>query len=148
MSEWRRSKKTDDPAAAGEKAAALAMERAGKTGAPDYFYMVAPPGEEEFYLKGITNVIGRVPFFGGSAADNTISGNWKLFTDRGVFADGVAVAFFYTAKGMENKFTGAYRETKDIGIITKVDGKRTLAEIDGIPALEKICGVEEWKRKS
>ncbi len=101
--------------------------------------MVAPPGEEEFYLKGITNVIGRVPFFGGSAADNTISGNWKLFTDRGVFADGVAVAFFYTAKGMENKFTGAYRETKDIGIITKVDGKRTLAEIDGIPALEKYA---------
>lgn len=131
--------KTDGPAAAGEKAAALAMERAGKTGAPDYFYMVAPPGEEEFYLKGITNVIGRIPFFGGSAADNTISGNWKLFTDRGVFADGVAVAFFYTAKGMENKFTGAYRETKDIGIITKVDGKRTLAEIDGIPALEKYA---------
>lgn len=75
----------------GERAARLAMERAGKTTPPDYYYMVAPPAEEEFYVKGITNVIGRVPFFGGSAADNTISGNWKLFTDKGIFADGVAV---------------------------------------------------------
>ena len=34
----------------------------GKDRSPDYFYMVAPSGEEEFYLKGITEVIGRVPF--------------------------------------------------------------------------------------
>ncbi|MCH1981264.1 hypothetical protein MCG98_01565 [Ruminococcus sp. OA3] len=81
--------KKDGPEAAGERAAILAMERAGKTVAPDYVYMMAPTGEEEFYLKGITRVIGRVLFFGGSAADNTISGNWKLFTDRGVFADAV-----------------------------------------------------------
>lgn len=124
---------------AGEKAAALAIRRAGREEAPDYFYMAASPGEEEFYLKGITKVIGRVPFFGGSAADNTISGDWKVFTDRGVFADGVAVAFFYTDKAMTNKFTGAYHETKDIGVITKMEGNRTLVEIDGVPALEKYA---------
>jgi len=123
----------------GEKAARLAMERAGKTTAPDYYYMVAPPAEEEFYVKGITEVIGRAPFFGGSAADNTITGNWRQFTDKGVFADGVAVAFFYTGKEMKNKFTGAYRETENMGIITKVDNHRTLVEIDGERALDKYA---------
>ena len=131
--------RADCPVEAGEKAARLAMERAGKTTPPDYYYMAAPSGLEEFYVKGITKVIGRVPFYGGSAADNTIEGKWKLYTDKGVFADGVAVAFFYTDKRMTNKFTGAYRETKDMGIITKVVENRTLAEIDGVPALEKYA---------
>lgn len=89
-----------------------------------------------------TKVIGRVPFYGGSAADNSIAGEWKLYTDKGAFADGVAVAFFYTNKKMTNKFTGAYRETKDMGIITKVEGNRVLAEIDGVPAVRKYA---EWR---
>ncbi|MBP5159540.1 MAG: FIST C-terminal domain-containing protein [Lachnospiraceae bacterium] len=131
--------KSDCARKAGREAAKLAMERAGKTTAPDYFYMVAPPGEEETFLKGISDVIGRVPFYGGSAADNAIAGEWKLYTDKGVFADGVAVAFFYTAKKMANKYTGAYRETKDMGIITKIEGKRKLVEIDGVPALKKYA---------
>lgn len=120
----------------GESVARKAMHSAGKICPPDYFYMVASPGEEEYYLKGITNVIGRVPFFGGSAADNSIAGQWKLYTDNGAFSDGVAVAFFYSDKKIYNTFTGAYRETKDVGVITKVDGDRTLVEIDGRPAME------------
>jgi hypothetical protein len=123
----------------GDAVAKKAMKSAGKTVPPDYFYMVAPPGAEEFFLKGISSVIGRTPFFGGSAADNSISGEWKIFTDKGVYADGVAVAFFYTKKPFANKFTGAYRESKDVGIITKIDGNRTLVEIDGVPALKKYA---------
>lgn len=123
----------------GMEVAEKAMKNAGKSVPPNYFYMVAPPGEEEYFLKGITRVIGRVPFFGGSAADNSISGEWKLYTQEGSFSDGVAVAFFYTDKEMKNQFTGAYHETKDVGIITKVIGDRTLVEIDGEPALEKYA---------
>lgn len=123
----------------GKEAARKAMEAAGKKTASNYFYMAAPPVKEEFFLKGITEVIGRVPFFGGSAADNTISGNWKLYTDKGYFADGVAVAFFYSDVAIVNQFTGAYHETKDTGVVTKVDGNRTLVEIDGEPALKKYA---------
>ena len=125
----------------GHKVAEAALNKAGKTEAPDYFYMVAPPGEEEFYLKGITEVIGRVPFFGGSAAANAIAGEWLLYTDEMVTADGVAVAFFYGDTGFANEYTGAYEETEHAGIITKVDNYRTLAEIDGVPALKKY---QEW----
>ena len=63
----------------GKKVAQMALKNAGTDKAPDYFYMSAPSGEEEFYLKGITEVIGRVPMFGGTAADNTITGEWLIF---------------------------------------------------------------------
>ena len=127
--------------ATGQDVARQAMEKAGRIAPPDYFYMVASPGEEEYYLKGIADVIGRVPMFGGSAADNSIAGEWSIYTDDKVFPDGVAVAFFYTDKPMTNLFTGAYHETEDVGIITKVVGDRTLMEIDGIPAVERYA---EW----
>ena len=61
----------------GRKVAMEAANKAGMNIAPSYFYMVASPKEEEDYLMGIQDVIGRVPFFGGSAADDTVEG--KLF---------------------------------------------------------------------
>ena len=131
--------KTGDARAMGAEVARRAMHAAGRTTPPDYFHLVAPPGEEEFFLKGISEVVGRVPFFGGSAADNTISGDWRLFSDQGAFADGIAVAFFYSTAPMVNHFTGAYRETRDMGIITKIDGHRRLLEIDGVPAVKKYA---------
>ena len=42
---------------------------------------------------------------------------------------------------MGNVFTGAYNETTNSGVITKIKGKRTLVEIDGIPAQKKYA---EW----
>jgi hypothetical protein len=131
--------KSGDARETGREAAKEAMKNAGKNCAPAYFYMAASPGEEEFYLKGISDVIGRVPFFGGSAADNAIAGEWKLFANQQVFPDGVTVAFFYADKPVTNLFTGAYRETADVGIITKVKNNRTLVEIDGVPAVKKYA---------
>lgn len=131
----------DDPVVAGAALATAAMEAAGRTDAPDYFYMAASPAEEEFYLKGIASVVGRIPFFGGSAADNSIAGEWKLYTTGESFADGCVAAFFWGGPAMTNVFTGAYRETDDFGVITKIDGNRTLVEIDGVPAAKKF---QEW----
>lgn len=125
-----------DAIAKGKALAEEAKKSAGKDEAPDYFYMAASPAEEEFYAEGIAEEIGRVPFFGGSAADNTIAGNWLLYLNDNVFADGCVVAFFYGGPKMANVFTGAYRETDDFGVITKVEGNRKLVEIDGKPALQ------------
>ena len=133
------SKKEKTARETGRNVAKEAMQKAGLDFAPEYFYMVASPGEEEEYLKGIEDVIGRVPFFGGSAADNTVEGNWKIFTNNEVFSEGVAVAFFYTDKPMSNVYTGAYHETTNSGIITALEGKRTLKEIDGVPAMKKYA---------
>lgn len=135
------SKKVKSARETGRKVAEQAMKNAGKDCVPAYFYMVASPGEEEDYVKGIEDVIGRVPIFGGSAADNTVEGKWSIYTNEGIFNDGVAVAFFYTNKPVANVFTGEYHETTNSGIITKVEGKRTLVEIDGEPAIKKYA---EW----
>lgn len=131
------SPRGDDPRETGRKVAIEAMRKAGRTDAPAYFYMVASPAEEEFYIKGIEDIVGRVPVFGGSAADNTVEGKWSIYTNDEVFSDGVAVAFFYTDKKMANVYTGAYHETTNSGVITKIKGNRTLMEIDGVSAIKK-----------
>lgn len=131
----------DDPFEAGLIMAEAALDAAGKDVAPDFFYMAASPAEEELYLKGISSVIGRVPFFGGSAADNSIAGEWKLYDTDESFGDGCVIALFWDAPAMTNMFTGAYHETNDFGVITKVNGLRTIAEIDGVPAAKKY---QEW----
>ena len=93
------------------------MAAAGRKDAPAYFYMVAPPGEEETYLKGIEDVIGRVPFFGGSAADNSVEGKWKVLYGLESYGNGLGVVFFYTSKKAAFRYTGEYKETPKAGII-------------------------------
>ena len=123
----------------GRKVARAAVENAGENYSPNYFYMVASPKEEEDYLMGIQDVIGRVPMFGGSAADDTVEGNWKVFCNDQVFSDGVAVAFFYTDNDIVTSYTGAYRESENYGLITEVKNDRTLVKIDGVSALKKYA---------
>ena len=125
--------------AIGRKVAIQAVENAKTTRAPAYFYMVASPKEEEEYLMGIQDVIGRVPMFGGSAADDNVEGNWKIICNDKVFNDGVAVAFFYTDNEILTSYTGSYKETNNIGLITEVKNERTLVSIDGISALRKYA---------
>lgn len=131
----------ENPRETGKNIAIEAIKKAGSKKRPSYFYMVASPAEEESYLKGIEDVIGRVPFFGGSCADDNVNAEWKIYCDDKTFTDGCAVAFIYTDKKIVTEYTGAYEETNDRGIITKTDGKRTLAEIDGKEALQKYA---EW----
>ena len=133
------------PRCIGKNIAKAAMEAAGKDCAPDYWYMAASPAEEEYYIKGVTDVIGRIPFFGGSAADNEIAGKWWIYNGTDAFQDGCIVAFFYTDTPFVNKFTGAYAETDKFGVVTKMDGDRGIAEIDGKPALDVYA---DWRGMS
>lgn len=134
--------KDGDARKTGRKIALEAIKNSGTDVRPSYFYMVANPAEEESYLKGIQDIIGRVPMFGGSAADDTVEGKWKIFCNDKVFSEGCAVVFFYTDRKFVTEYTGAYNETSKMGIITKVSNKRRLEEIDGVPALKKYA---EWR---
>lgn len=133
------SAKRGDARSTGREVAKAAMASAGTTEKPAYFYMVAPPGEEESYLKGVEDVIGRVPFFGGSAADNSVEGKWKVLFGDEAFADGLGVVLFFTDKAIGNFYGGEYRPSGTMGLVTKVNGKRELVEIDGVPALERYA---------
>ncbi len=134
--------KDGDARKTGRKIALEAIKNSGTDVRPSYFYMVANPAEEESYLKGIQDIIGRVPMFGGSAADDTVEGKWKIFCNDKVFSEGCAVVFFYTDRKFVTEYTGSYNETSKMGIITKVSNKRRLEEIDGVPALKKYA---EWR---
>ena len=123
----------------GRAVARAAMSAAGRIEPPAYFYMVAAPGEEESYLKGVEDVIGRVPMFGGSAADNSVEGKWKVLFGRNAYGDGLGLVFFYTKKKFGAWYGGAFTPTDTVGVVTKVEGKRRLVEIDGKPALEKYA---------
>ena len=140
------SKKTDEsPREIGRRIAEEAVSKVkGKDLEPDFFFMSASPANEEEYMKGIQDIIGDVPVFGGSAADNTVEGKWSILNDGESFADGCVIAIFYTNGEMKNLYTGAYHETEHAGIITKVNGSRTLVEIDHEPALKKYA---EWTGK-
>ena len=140
------SEKTNESAREiGKKIAKEAIAQLkGKDKEPDYLFMTASPAEEEEYLKGIQDVIGTVPVFGGSAADNTVEGKWSIICNDKVFSDGCAIAIFYADNEFKNIYTGAYEETNNVGIITKLDGLRTLVEIDGVPAVQKYA---DWTGK-
>jgi hypothetical protein len=133
------SSRGTDPRATGRRLAKEAMANAARKTAPVAFAMFASPAEEEYYLKGIQDVIGEVPMFGGSAADDAVAGEWKIFCEDKVVGDGCAVAFFYTTKAIKNVFTGAFEETDTVGLVTKVKNDRCIVEIDHEPALKKYA---------
>ena len=118
-----------------------AMNKVGTKECPASVLMLATPGYEEEYIEGIEEVLGKVPIFGGTAADDDLSGNWKVYNEEKVVTDGVAVALFYTNKKLLNIFDGRYHETGHSGVITKVTGNRELDEINGIKALKQYA---EW----
>ena len=129
----------DDPVGAGRAAALAALARAGRREPPDYFYMAAMPGFEEFYLQGIREVIGDCPMFGQSVVDNQVTGDWDIFTQEGVVGYGLAVAFFYNTRSITNHFTAApYYEGEERFHITKIDKSRRLEEVEGPSLVERI----------
>lgn len=141
------SEKTDEPAREiGRKLAKEAMKTI-YVKRPDYFFVVASPKEEEEYIKGVQDIIGEVPVFGGSAADNTVEGKWSIICDDKVFSDGCAICLIATDSEIKNIYTGEFNETKDAGIITKVKDNRTLVEIDGESALDKYLSWTGFNKK-
>lgn len=130
----------DDVRSVGRAAAEKAMKKAGRTTPPDYYHLAISANFEEYYLKGITEVIGRQPVFGAGAMDNMVMGDWCVLTDDGPVGDGLAVAFFYTDKPLGHHFTSApYYEMKERCSVIKMNGPRNLVEVDGKPVVDRIC---------
>lgn len=109
-----------------------ALKNSNMEFAPDYFFMTAS-AEEEQYLKGIQDVIGRIPVFGGSPATGD---DYYIYCKDQAISNGVAVAFFYTDKEINTKYSAMYNETKRVGVVTKVNDKNLLVEINGQPAFD------------
>ena len=108
----------------GQEVALQALQKSGKNRKPDYYMLIASSEEEKEYAKGIRDIIGDVPCFGGGiTGKNTFN---MIYTEEAEFSEGAAVAFFYTSQRIENIINSSYHETVHSGIITKATETRQI----------------------
>jgi hypothetical protein len=134
----------NDPRAAARAAINAALADAGCEGQmPAAVWLVTSPGGEEQVVLGIADIVGdQVPLIGGSAADNTIEGNWRQLVPDGVKAGHVAVGVLFPNSGIAIKtsFHSGYDPSEQHGKITRAE-ERVIKEIDGKPAAQVY---NEW----
>ncbi|MFN4151848.1 MAG: FIST N-terminal domain-containing protein, partial [Candidatus Sericytochromatia bacterium] len=104
---------------------------------PDTLLFHPTPGFEEKIIAGIDKVFeSKVPLYGGSAADNTIGGEWKIHNQNSIIGNGFLVVGFVTENNEHyGSFISGYLPTQNKGIVTKANG-RIIYEIDNKPATE------------
>jgi len=139
----------DNIAKATRDALTLALQHAGRPfQVPDLVWCMQPPGTEEAVLKQIELVLGKkVPVYGGSSADDDVSGHWLQYDGVTVHRQAVVIAVFYPSVAISHFFHSGYIPTEHSGIVTKATG-RLLQEIDHQPAVDvysrwldrRICG--------
>ncbi len=126
---------------AGKSAIQAAIDATGKKGAPKLVLITGSVGREEELLAGIEDVIGKdVPVLGGSAGDNTITGEWKQFANENVYSNGISLTVIYTDLKIGWAYEAGYLRSENRGTITKADG-RIIYEVDNQPAAEVY---NEW----
>ncbi|WP_064604237.1 FIST signal transduction protein [Photobacterium sp. J15] len=114
-----------------------AIENGGRPGElPALILLHASPGHEEEVIKGIEDELGlSVPIIGGSAADDNVQGNWKLFTHDQRCQEGVGLCVLYPSCNISYSFHSGYASTGLSAIATKTEG-RELIELNNKPAAD------------
>lgn len=112
-----------------------AMHKAGKAHElPTLIWCLQAPGTEEIVLEAIQELVGNeVPIFGGSTADDDISGKWLQFDGSRLFSNAIVVAVFYPSTPISSYFSSGYVSTLYHGRVTAAENRR-LYSIDHQPA--------------
>ncbi len=126
---------TGDP---GETARALvttALARADRPGeAPALVWVNGAPGSEEAMMLALEAAFGgTVPIYGGSSADDDISGQWWVADGETAVAGGIAVTVMFPTAEVLHAFHSGYEPTDVAGVVTAGSG-RAVARIDDRPA--------------
>lgn len=121
------------------KAGATALQQALASAqrpyeSPALIWCALPPGDEERILEGFASVVGaKVPIFGGSMADNTVSGNWRTITQSTSGPQTIAVAVLYPSTPLGLSYSSGYKPTETMLKATKAQG-RQLQQLNNEPA--------------
>lgn len=120
-----------NPREAASSAIMAALENSGVSfESPALVWCAMPPGNEEEMLAGFADVIGpNIPVFGGSAADNDVTGQWQQGTHTDIGDDRVVVAVLHTSTPIGMSYSSGYKPTKKECIATDVEG-RILNQLD------------------
>ena len=115
--------------------AAAAELRAALPGTIDHLLLHATPGFEEAILEGIEEGFDGAPppVYGGSAADDDLSGAWRVFAKNTTAREGFVLVGFSAKHGAVGSFVSGYTASSTRGIVTSVQG-RTVKSINNKPA--------------
>ena len=136
------SEASPDMNSAAREATAKALIAADRIGEiPELVWVSSTPGAEEDVLEGIESILGPdVPIIGGSAADNSVSGDWFIFDQDQKVSSGVVVSVLFPSAPISFAYQNGYSPTDKTGTITKVEGRKIL-EIDHKSAMSVYS---EW----
>lgn len=109
---------------------------------PDVLLLYATPGFEERVLEGIHDAFDSAPppLYGGSAADDDLSGAWRVLAGDTAMASGFVLVGFTSRQPIHGSFVAGYNPGRRSGRVTAASGRR-LRRIDGRPAAEVY---DEW----
>ena len=132
----------DDVTGAAQEALLAALGAAGRDGElPALIWMSCSPGYEEEVIAGLEEVVGDgVTIAGGSAADDAIAGQWRLFDREQLGADAVVISVMFPSMGQAVMFQSGFAPTEHVATVTAATG-RLLQELDGRPAADVY---DEW----
>lgn len=109
---------------------------------PDALLLHATPGFEERLVEGLDDAFdGRAPqTFGGSAADDDLSGKWSAFLGPERVGEGFVLAGFSSERPVLGSYVAGYVPGRQRGVVTQASG-RVVHEIDHRPAARVY---DEW----
>ena len=114
--------------------AQLQADRPGEQ--PGLVWVSAAPGTEESVIGALDSLLGgQVPIYGGSSADNDISGRWWVADGQETAPGGVLLSVLYPEADVLHAFHSGYEPAGVLGRVTASEG-RTLSGIDGRPAAQ------------
>lgn len=121
---------------------AAASEIAKSLGQVDTLLLHATPGYEERLIEGVAEAFdGKPPpLYGGSAADDDLSGKWSVFDGERVEKEGFALVGFSSKKAVHGSFVAGYTPSGKHGVVTAAVGRRVVS-IDDKPAARVY---DEW----
>jgi len=120
--------------------AALALKSKVANVPPQAIFMGATPGAEEGVIESLSQVFPGVPVFGGTAADDELSGAWSVMSSDECSGTGVSLVGIGPSVKFGASMLGPYTPTTKTCIATKTDGRRVF-EINGKPAADWVL---EW----
>lgn len=112
-----------------------ALADAGRAGEiPALVLVSVTPGAEEQFIAGLQAVVGPdTTIVGGSAADNNLSGAWRVQSQDFGTSSGAVVSVLFPSVAVSTAFESGYAPTDHRGLITRAEGRRVI-EIDHEPA--------------
>ncbi len=138
-----------DPSATAERLVHEALADADCAGQiPEAIWIFQAPGDEERVLEGVHRVLqDGCPVYGGSVADNDVSGKWREMATSGVMDDGIVIAVMFPSGALGHAFQGGCSPSGPSGVVTAVadthgaGSGREIVSIDNRPAAHVF---NEW----